>query len=915
MNFKTQLKLGLLLLLLAIGGVPARAQWISQTNPIVPGWNAVYLFVDASSQTLDSLVGLNAACPIDQIWQWKTLPGTAQYLANPSSPLLGDSQWLTYYRPGTGDSTISRLSPNAAYLVHSSATSNFNWVVKGVPASPSYLWDNTGLNFIGLPTPSVNPPTLQNFLAPAPAFAAAVKLYQYAGGEDWANNPQRVYSLFTAPATRGKAFWASAANVNTAYYGPFKLTLPNATGLNFYDTVGQFTVYLENMTTNPLTVTSKLLASETPPSGQASIIGVPPLLVEGALNPTNLTYAYTALAANGTFAWTLAPAGQAGSQVKVVLGINRFAMTTPAGSFYAGVLRFTDSLGLSEMNVPVSATAANNAGLWVGSVQVSQVGQYLKTYATNSDGSYQFAVSTNSTYATNAAVLSATNLFIFSTLSSNTAVENYTVTNRVVNIYTATNPVVVTNGAVVGTNLNIAVVLMTNTVVTTTVTNILNLGAVNQSYQSSVTTNISTSATTNSFSALFTNVLAGIVTNNTPVRVTNYSITITYKTNSVTTNGPFLDPVTNLTVSAPVTNSVPNYSTNLASVVIATNPQVTVSSVTNLSTNSYGITTVTGSASSSTNYYPVTSPAKPVFVITNGSTWLVFNWITNAVVSTNTTVTAYNTNAFFVTNWFTIVGGITNAAGSVTNQTYTNRVAGSGVPLGSASTNVAYGYYTQPTAVITPTPVLSTNVSFSVTGLSTNLGDVPAAYPLRLILFNNGTQCSLLQRVYFGLGQGGTNLVVATQERALDPASLGTARRISSTMMPWTATNAPWSCAGTLAQGATLTVTVTEAYDDQAANPFLHTHHPDHNNLNYANSPPTSLPRGSQSYDISRTLTLLVSPNTQDFLTLTKGNTALGGQYTETITLTGLGGATRSYRTAGTFGLTRISTLSTLTTQ
>ena len=36
---------------------PARAQWITQTNALRPGWNAVFLHVDASHATLDQLVG------------------------------------------------------------------------------------------------------------------------------------------------------------------------------------------------------------------------------------------------------------------------------------------------------------------------------------------------------------------------------------------------------------------------------------------------------------------------------------------------------------------------------------------------------------------------------------------------------------------------------------------------------------------------------------------------------------------------------------------------------------------------------------------------------------------------------------------------------------------------------------------
>ena len=132
--------------------------------------------------------------------------------------------------------------------------------------------------------------------------------------------------------------------------------------------------------------------------------------------------------------------------------------------------------------------------------------------------------------------------------------------------------------------------------------------------------------------------------------------------------------------------------------------------------------------------------------------------------------------------------------------------------------------------------------------------------------------------------------------------------------MPWTAANNPIPFSGQLDLGGVLTATFYEDYGDQAANPFLHTYHPDHNNLDLTKNPPQELPVGSQSFDISRQITLLVSPNTDDFLSLTTGNTSLAGSYLETVTLTGLGGAQRSFTSAGTFSLTRISPIATLTT-
>ncbi len=75
------------------------------------------------------------------------------------------------------------------------------------------------------------------------------------------------------------------------------------------------------------------------------------------------------------------------------------------------------------------------------------------------------------------------------------------------------------------------------------------------------------------------------------------------------------------------------------------------------------------------------------------------------------------------------------------------------------------------------------------------------------------------------------------------------------------------------------------------------------------------MPVGSESYIIRRQITLGIVANTDDFISLTTANSSLTGNYNETITLTGLGGASKSYLTSGSFSLKRVSTIGTLTTQ
>jgi hypothetical protein len=584
----------------------AGAQWLTQTVTVTNGWTAAYLFVDASRQNIiPATPGLpiSPGNPIDQIWLWKVSPSTAQYITTPQSPLSGGGAWVSWALTNS-ENSLTALIPNAAYLIHSSGAGTYSWSIQGQPVPPQYTWDLTGLNFIGYSTPAVNPPNFQNYFAQDPAIADIVQIYAYVGGEfstqPFNPNPAQVISpLFPyTPVNRGQAFWVGSSNVNNIYFGPFQVNLPNPSGLS-YGITGQATFHLVNITPNPLTIYMSLLASETPPFGQQAIVAPPPLLLEGALNSSNLTYAYTPLSANSTATnWTLPPYGQPGSDIPVTLGVNRFAMSGTNGSLYAGILQFTDSLGFSQLNVPVSATVTDNSGLWVGTASVNAVNYDLNTPVTNSDGSM------------------------------------------------ATNP--------------------------------------------------------------------------------DGSLMVTH----------------------------------------------------------------------------------------NGA-----------------------------------------------------------------------------------------------------LDSVAAPYPLRFIVFSgsNGV-CSLLQRVYYGLRQN-TNLVVATTQSVLDTSHLSTARRITATHLPWSATNTPWTFSGgPLTPGGTYTTTVTTQYDDQASNPFLHTYHPDHNNLD-TESPPHELPMGSESYEIDRTITLSLTASTNNFLNLTTANSVLSGLYNETITLKGLGGYAKTYQTAGTLSLQRISTISTLTTQ
>lgn len=362
----------------------ASAQWLTQSIQLKGGWNAVYLHVDAGYGTLQDLVANDAANPINQIWLWNPSPSTIQFITSPQQPTDTGSQWLSWDRQTGAASPLERLIPNAAYLIHlPNDVASYTWNLKGKPVPPHYQWTASGLNFIGFPSQETNPPSWERFLSQAPDLRRTAELFYYPGGDLGASNPQQLFAFRNQNVTRGQAYWIRSTEFNR-YFGPIDVVFTGSSGARFGTSLGQVSFRLRNTIAEPVTVTLTSVTSEAAPSGQTAIIAAVPVLVRGDMNTATLAFSYSTLDAaqgGGPKQWTLAKAGDVGSELEVVIGVNRQQVTGPAGSLYASILRFTDSLGISRLDVPVTAEAGSNAGLWVGTATITSVNHYLNTYS------------------------------------------------------------------------------------------------------------------------------------------------------------------------------------------------------------------------------------------------------------------------------------------------------------------------------------------------------------------------------------------------------------------------------------------------------------------------------------------------------------------------------------------------------
>ena len=120
--------------------------------------------------------------------------------------------------------------------------------------------------------------------------------------------------------------------------------------------------------------------------------------------------------------------------------------------------------------------------------------------------------------------------------------------------------------------------------------------------------------------------------------------------------------------------------------------------------------------------------------------------------------------------------------------------------------------------------------------------------------------------------------------------------------------------------GATLSATYTQEYDDKT-NPFVHSFHPQHDNIAFNNQRPSKLGSGDEgtgeyeSWGVTREISLtFTSEDPTGAASADAWNrTITGGIYEETVH--GLTGQGRPIKTRGAFRLTKVNDCPTLATE
>ena len=384
-----------LLVAFGLGGLPVLAQWTTQTIPLQPGWNAVYLEVQPEPTDCDRVF---AGLPIESVWIWNPRLSAVQFIQDPNELLPGQPNWLTYLpadHPARETRNLFAVRGGQACLIKlKNGAGPLTWQLPGRPVLRPIDWRPDSFNLVGFPLGTSSTPSFQSFFSGSAAHAgqAAYRL-SASGGWELISNPA------AAVLNSGKAYWVYCRGAST-FSGPLQVELDQRTGLDYGRILTEQTVRIKNASGSPVSITVRPLASQGPPDDTYPVLAGPVPLSYFRMEPAQNEFGWVPLT-DSLQQVAVAP----GQEWVLRLEANRRSMADfvpPAnhhGVLYQSLLEISNDTGARYL-VPVSAEGLRTfstlslagsppivafedrpqaphprAGLWVGSAAINQVNQ------------------------------------------------------------------------------------------------------------------------------------------------------------------------------------------------------------------------------------------------------------------------------------------------------------------------------------------------------------------------------------------------------------------------------------------------------------------------------------------------------------------------------------------------------------
>jgi hypothetical protein len=322
----------------------ARAEPISQSLTLKPGWNAVFLEVEPqSSAPEDVFAGISNLL---SVWMWNPRTSTVEFIQDPDMLVPEQPQWMVYFPGNPVLTNLFSVHGETAYLINLGGTANVTWSVTGEPKVPKIDWKANSFNFVGFHLTPGQEPLFHDFFSSSPS---------HAGQEIYAlDNATAKWVKVTDPTRqmkRGEGFWVYCVG-HSEYVGPLSVQLEQGTGLHYGTALVEQDVQVLNNSFRDKTVSLSISSAAT-----------------------NLHY-WLFDPENNVAEWIAFPPGDltigAGEKQKLRLGVRRAGLS--AGTVYEANVTVSDGEGM-DIVLPVSVTGISYAGLWVGDATIRKVSE------------------------------------------------------------------------------------------------------------------------------------------------------------------------------------------------------------------------------------------------------------------------------------------------------------------------------------------------------------------------------------------------------------------------------------------------------------------------------------------------------------------------------------------------------------
>ena len=354
------------LLVLAATLSSVRAQNVTQTFTLLPGWNSIFLEVTPPNPSMSAIFSDPA---IAAVAEPKVRVSTVAFIQNQNELPFNRGGWLLFIptnRIESLNNDLFNVRVDHAYLVQVSGTKPVTVSVTGPPSLRQLPFLPDTYTLRGLPVDPAAPPTFGQFFAASPAHT-----------DPATGQLQAIYRLNNATAqwelvspndlmSRGVAYWVYTSG-SSSYAGPLTVKQPGGDGLDFSLTVDELDLTLLQNSGGPETISVNDMTSGYRPLAYWSTTNSLPIWLP-------LPQTLTLNLANGT-------------NRLLRLAVRRSQMTN---DLYATVLEVRDGAG-TLYHLPVTAQrpaglagqntgggaipVALQAGLWVGDVTVNAVAE------------------------------------------------------------------------------------------------------------------------------------------------------------------------------------------------------------------------------------------------------------------------------------------------------------------------------------------------------------------------------------------------------------------------------------------------------------------------------------------------------------------------------------------------------------